>query len=147
MTELQREIRQIRLTGTLVATLRRNIAVIVAVCPSEWQAAVNSIHLDLDYRVLGSGEGSCHFWDVTIDGQTIHEDDGSEVSKVIKGLLQPCFDAIGAGEEEEAISQDLFMDLNYIRVWPPVQQYVHDDQDVLAFDGEGSPVVYTESAA
>jgi len=92
-----------------------------------------------------SGAGSCHFWDVTITGRTIHEDDGSELSKVIKELLQPCFDAIWAGVEEKAISQDLFMDLNYLRVWPPILNYDHDDQDVLTFDCEGSPVVYTEA--
>ena len=109
------------------------------------RAAVNSIVLDLDYRVMESAEGSCHFWDVTIGGRTIHEDDGSELSKAIKELLQPCFDAIGAGAEEEAISQDLFMDLNYLRVWPPILNYDHDDQDVLTFDCEGSPVVYTEA--
>ena len=101
--------------------------------------------LDLDYRVMESAEGSCHFWDVIIGGRTIHEDDGSELSKAIKDLLQPCFDAIGAGAEEEAISQDLFMDLNYLRVWPPILNYDHDDQDVLTFDCEGSPVVYTEA--
>ena len=145
MTELQREIRQVGLTGTLVSVLRRNIVLIVAACPPEWRAAVNSIVLDLDYRVMESAEGSCHFWDVTIGGRTIHEDDGSELSKAIKELLQPCFDAIGAGAEEEAISQDLFMDLNYLRVWPPILNYDHDDQDVLTFDCEGSPVVYTEA--
>jgi hypothetical protein len=32
----------------------------------------------------------------------------------------------GAGAEEEATSQDLFMDLNYPRVWPPILNYDHD---------------------
>jgi hypothetical protein len=107
--------------------------------------AVNSLVLDLDYRVMRSGEGSCHFWDVTIGGRTIHEEDGSEISKAIKELLQPCFNAIGACEEEEAISQDLFMDLNYLRVWPPILNYDHDDQDVLTLQSGGSSVIYTEA--
>jgi hypothetical protein len=144
MTELQREIRQVGLTGALVSVLRRNIVLIVAACPREWRAAVNSIVLDFDYRVMKSEEGSYHFWDATIGGRTIHEDDGSELSKVIKELLQPCFDAIGAGAEEEAIPQDLFMDLNYLRVWPPIRDYEHHDDDILTFDCEGSPVVYHE---
>jgi hypothetical protein len=94
---------------------------------------------------MDSAEGSCHFWDVTIGGRTIHEDDGSDLSKAIKESIQPCPDAIGVGAEEEVISQDLFMDLNYLRVWPPILNYDHDDQDVLTFDCEGSPVVYTEA--